>query len=319
MFPEIERTLQNEGIVFEKNVELRTKTWIHRGGKCLLFIEPKSKKELQFVASLLVNKCIKFRIFGETSNVYIRNESNIDVVVSILKCNKYVINEPAIECEPGVRVVHLARAALKLGIEGFECLTALPGTVAGALVNNSSCEHNSISKLLISATVINEKGEVEIWHYEDFAFDFRTSTIKRKERKVCIVGVVLNLRFGDLEELKRIEKQCRKRRAMRVEGYSNNLGCTVNATRPISIWYRFLLRLCGCILRLLLTKPEDRGRKTIEYMCFLSGYKDITQYISHKNPIIYMWLDEGADLCFPRYLSFMNKVYGCGKTEIELI
>ena len=54
-------------------------------------------------------------------------------------------------------------------------------------------------------------------------------------------------------------------------------------------------------------------------ICTLTGYKSIAPYVSLKNPIIFSWIDEGADTAFPLYLEFMMKVYKTDKTEIEII
>ena len=51
----------------------------------------------------------------------------------------------------------------------------------------------------------------------------------------------------------------------------------------------------------------------------LAGYKEVEPYVSDKNPIVYMWLDDNADTQFERYLEFMEKVYKTKYLEIQII
>lgn len=51
----------------------------------------------------------------------------------------------------------------------------------------------------------------------------------------------------------------------------------------------------------------------------ISGFKDVEPYVSDKNPIVFMWLDENADKVFDRYLLFMEKVYRTNKIEIQIV
>jgi hypothetical protein len=66
--------------------------------------------------------------------------------------------------------------------------------------------------------------------------------------------------------------------------------------------------------------PEEKKRYIKKrVLCFISGYNTIARYVSDKNPVIFMWLDEGADSAYPLYIEFMRKVYKTDKIEIEVI
>lgn len=314
--------LESHSIAYETNVDLRNRTWIHRGGIAGLFISPLSAEELEIAVIYLYVNHIRFLLIGHTSNLYILNECNIPVVVSTAKCRKYLIEGDKLYCESGVGVINLSKKMIKEGFQGFEYLTGLPGTIGAALVNNSSCRDNSISGLLISAKVVLKDGATKTIYPDDFKFEFRNSVFKKGEIEGTIISAVLSVQKGDAAELQQIAKQNDKDRAKRLEGHANNLGCTVNRcfiNGRMSIWLRVLM-----ILNRLLVSPfiktEDAKRiQRRDLICSVTGYKQIAPYVSSKNPIIFSWHNEGADAAFPLYLDFMRKVYKTDKIEIQII
>lgn len=314
--------LNSQGIAYELSVDLKTKTWIRRGGIADIFITPKSASELENVAKYLYANNIKFQLLGHTSNVYILNTTNIPVVVSTRLCNKYEIQDDSIYCEAGASVITLSRNMLAYGIKGFEYLTGLPGTIGAALVNNSSCKTNSIADLLISAKVLLKHGEIKTYYPDDFGYAFRTSVLKRKEIEGTIISAILRLDYGDISNLQEIAKTNDEERAIILEGYKHNLGCTmnscfINGSMPPIL--RLLLFVQTRFYRLIGFKEEIIKDRRKMLLCNLTGYKSIVPYVSSKNPIIFMWLDDRADQAFPKYLEFMRKVYKTDKVEIEII
>lgn len=314
--------LSSHEIAFEENVDLKKRTWIHRGGTAEVFILPSNADELKSLVQFLYVNNIEFKLFGHTSNIYVRNETNIPVVVSTTKCNKYTIEADHINCEAGVSVIKLAKDMVSQGVKGFECLTGLPGTVAAALVNNSSCKENNISELLISAVVVLNDGSIVEYKSDDFKFAFRTSVFKQSEVKGTIISVCLKLDHSDVIMLQRKAEQNALDRARRLDGHAKNLGCTVNRTFSLG---RMPLkyRLPALIIKLWC---KVVGKSNVTYnsvsnklLCDLSGCQTAYPYISKKNTIVFMWLDEKADDAFPVYLDYMKKVYKTDKMEIEVL
>lgn len=162
--------LDTQKIQYETHVDLKKRTWIHRGGIAGIYISPASADELETIVSFLYSEDISFLLIGHTSNLYILNECNIPVVVSTAKCRYFQIEDGQLFCEAGVGVINLSKQMIKQGIKGFEYLTGLPGTIGAALVNNSSCRENSISELLVSARVVLKDGSIKIFLPEDFKY-----------------------------------------------------------------------------------------------------------------------------------------------------
>jgi UDP-N-acetylenolpyruvoylglucosamine reductase len=314
--------LNENTICFEENVNLSLRTWIHRGGIAKIFIIPSSSKELEQVCHFLYENKYDFLILGHTSNLYIHNEYNPEIVVSTKMCNSYNEGEDYVECECGVSVVKLAKYYLCEGYSGLEYLTELPGTIAAALHNNSSCKENSVSALLISANVLVANGTIETWMPTDFQFSFRGSCLKSGFRRGVIISAKLKKIRGDKDALQKIAKSNKQDREERLEGPRQNLGCTFNrpfSNEKMSFLYKTSTILFTSLLRLLMIKEAHRQKIEKKFLLSITGYRDLCPYISDFNLITFIWSDSKADEKFPRYVEFMHNVMKTDSVEIQEI
>lgn len=314
--------LITHNIKYEENIDLKKKTWIHRGGMCNLFISPSNASQLETLVQYLYQNELKFQLLGHTSNVYILNSTNIPIVVSTIKCNKYEVVDNHILCEAGASVIHLAKNMISQGISGFEYLTGLPGTIGAAICNNSSCKQNSISSLLVSAEVMLSNGQKVSMTAEQMEFKFRTSIFKEKRIDGVILNATLRADRDDAEKLMKIAHENNIERKRILEGHAQNLGCTVNRcfiNGRMPLKYSIPNRIFYVLLKICRVKELVIRKYSKNFLCIISGYSTVAPYISNINNIIFVWYDEGADKEFPRYLEFMRKVFKTDKVEIEVI
>lgn len=321
----IEAYLTDKAIFYEKDVDLRKKTWIHRGGKALYYIKPQNVGELKDLIIFLNSNSIDYLVVGHTSNIYIRNSSDIDVVVSTLNCNRFEIKKKDgivyLECDCGVSVKQLSLNMIEKGISGFEYLTELPGTVGAAIYNNSSCKTNSISKLLIEIDLLTNEGEITI-QAEDLHFGYRTSDLKQKIIKGTIIRLRLNISYANPILLKQISEEYKRERKSKLEGNSKNLGCTVNrmfSNGGLDLKYLIPLKLYTFYLHLFYRKRSDRIRLYNHALLRITGYSRLIPYVSDKQMITFMWSDDGADEMFNDYIIFMKEKCKTNSVEIEII
>ena len=285
----IKSYLDANRIPYEINVDLKKKTWIHRGGIAGIYITPESSEELEKVVLFLYRNNIKFLLVGHTSNIYILNSCNIPVVISTIKCRNYIVKDNKVYCEAGVGVIQLSKQMIQNGYKGFEYLTGLPGTVGAALVNNSSCKSNSISELLIIAKVVLSDGTIKYFNKEDFKYDFRTSIFKNAEIQGVILSAELLLQQGNIDELTKISKDNIEDRNRYLGHNSKNLGCTVNRcfiNGDMPMWIQFFSRLYSIIIRLSVGSRYKRRELVKNFICWISGYKSVAPYINSNSIII---------------------------------
>ncbi len=80
--------------------------------------------------------------------------------------------------ESGAPTAGTARRLVAQGYGGLVWAEGLPGTIGGALYGNAGCYGGDMAHALIRAFVLRD-GEVEEWPVERFAYDYRTSALKR--------------------------------------------------------------------------------------------------------------------------------------------
>lgn len=315
--------LSESGIKYETNVSLKTKTWISRGGIAYYYIIPSNKQELLTVIRYLYLNNLKFTILGHTSNTYIYNSCNIDIVVTTKMVNEYELLNNTLYCSAGVSVIKLANDMVRRGIKGFEFLTDLPGTVGAAICNNSSCKDNSISKLLSSIDVILSDGRVISMKASELGFGYRTSIFKTQTINGVILGAYLKINLANKKEnLKDLAIENKKYRDENLEGPKFNLGCTVNKifeNGKMPIIYRLLLKFYSLFLKIAEKDENKRRVKSKNFVCQITGYKQLSPYVSSKNVSIFLWKDENADRVFDTYLEFMERIYKTKSVEISIL
>ena len=312
--------LNENRIKYETSIDLRKKTWIHRGGIASFFVSPSKSIELEKVVSYLYHYNITHLIIGSSSNIYILNSTNFPVVVSTLSCNSYEVKDELIECECGVQVSKLAKQMIDLGIKGFEYLTKLPGTVGAAIYNNSSCKNNSISELLVDVEIATPYGIKKI-PAEELHFTFRSSDLKKHTLEGVILKARLRKEYGNKEQLEKLSKANELERKKTLEGPARNLGCTVHkayCNGPMPFQYRIPYLIYSKIVSLLVKDDLKRKRLSKAFLLTITGHSGLNPYISNYLSLTFIWKDDEADNHFDEYLEFMKNIYKTDKIEIEI-
>ena len=73
----------------------------------------------------------------------------------------------------------MGNAALEASLTGFEFAAGIPGTVGGAVVMNAGAYGGEMKDILVSATVLTDKGEVLQLTNEELELGYRTSIIAK--------------------------------------------------------------------------------------------------------------------------------------------
>lgn len=330
MCEEINQFFDLNHIEYAENVSLAKKTWIHRGPTVPLYITPSTVDELKNVVVFLCEKKKDFKVIGHTSNLYFKDTYCTNAIISTRKMTSYVEKEGQLICDAGVNVSQLAKQCVERGIMGFEGLVGLPGTVAAAVVNNSSCFKCSIFDLLIDvdALLIESDGTCSFRTIkrDELGFIHRSSAIKRGELNAIVLKVRLKVnKTSNIEELKQKSQNNIDLRKKTQEGKAYNLGSIFSGYRSIPIKMTDLgLKKAPQVFIFKLREHFKRNDakyklKRNAYLLTLFGYKDIIPYVSKKNINCFMWLDEGADRAFGRYYEFMHRYADCNPLEIEVL
>jgi len=177
-YSELKKNLQGE---LRENFDLSKSNWLGIGGKANFFFKPKDLKDLQIFLRNN-NKHFPIIVIGSGSNLLIRDKGFDGVVIKFGKDFDYIkINNNIINCGPATPKSILAEYAANNNLTGFEFLYCIPGTVAGGVVMNSGCYGSDISKVVLSVTVIDMNGEIEVISNKDINFSYRHSSLTKNQ------------------------------------------------------------------------------------------------------------------------------------------
>ena len=192
------------GSSLSKNTSMSKYSWFNLGGPAEYLFKPDNKQQL--IEFLRENKIHKLKIFiiGAGSNTLIRDKGIKGVVIKLGKGfgGINLINKNTIEVGASVLDRKVANFAKENNISDFEFLSCIPGSIGGAVIMNSGCYENDISKVLRSIKVIDidECIEKEIKR-EEIEFYYRGTNLSNK---FIITSVIMR---GSLGVKEKIEKK----------------------------------------------------------------------------------------------------------------
>lgn len=168
------------GESLNQNVKLANYSWFNIGGKAKYFFKPKNKNELiEFLKETKKND-IKTIFLGAGSNTLFRDNGFKGAVIKLGKNFKYIrqIKNDTLEVGAATPDHMVASFAKDNSLANFEFLSCIPGSIGGAIIMNSGCFDNDISKILISIQVIDKEKcqEFEI-QSEDIKFVYRGTNL----------------------------------------------------------------------------------------------------------------------------------------------
>lgn len=311
-------TIANQRV--KHNVALSSRTWIHRGGIVENYFQPLSVEELRSIALYLYFQNENFDVIGHTSNMYFLNTYNVKNLIDTRKVlAPYHIEKNILRVAAGEPTAKIAKYLTNKGISGYEGLIDIPGTIAGAVVNNSGSYGCGIESILREVELLTSTGEVKIIKNADLLYSKRSSALKRGEIKGVILWVYLDIsRYEPIEILRNKVYLYHADRELTQEGRTHNLGSTYCVLQ-----YKHNLRnytVKGIIKMLQIIGTNSTKQKRIQKYLYLLLYRQtkLSHYISDKNLGCFIWADMGADIAFPHYMEFMEKVFYRPTMEIEI-
>ena len=174
----------NKSIIgsFFYDYDLKKTNWFGLGGAADFFFKKNSLNELiTFVKTF--NQDFPIKIIGAGSNILIRDGGFKGAIIKLGKnfSNISKLNDTTLICGASALDRKLSEFAMEQGIEGFEFLSCIPGTIGGAIRMNSGCYSNDISKCLISIQVVNKSGSIQSINAKQINFFYRGSDLPKEQ------------------------------------------------------------------------------------------------------------------------------------------
>lgn len=195
-----------------QNVDLSKYTTYKLKANADYMIYPESINELIKLIKYLKEKNIKYKIIGGGSNLIFESNYN-GVLIKLDSFDKLIIEDTKIKVGAGYNLMKLALKTCRLGLTGMEFATGIPGTVGGAIYNNSGAYKSDMGYIVESITVLTPELEIKKLYNKDLKYHYRTSFLKDNPDYVCLEATII-LKHGDKQEILSVIEDRKSRRLM---------------------------------------------------------------------------------------------------------
>jgi len=206
----------------QEKVILAPYTSARIGGPADYLIDARSADELAEIVTKLWNAESPFIILGGGSNILF-SDLGVRGVVVLNRAKAVRFDEgdqPAVWCESGAVLSNVAHRTVAQGLGGLEWAATVPGTVGGAVYGNAGAFESDIAHDLIRTDILDETGR-NWWSVEKLEYGYRTSVLKRLNKKAIILSAEFRLILSTTEETQsRMEQFSAKRKATQPPGAS---------------------------------------------------------------------------------------------------
>jgi UDP-N-acetylmuramate dehydrogenase len=146
-----------------KNEKLSSYSWFNLGGNADYFFKANDKNHLKEFLQEADSKNLKVTILGAGSNTLFRDNGVRGAVVKLGKEFSFIkkIDENTLEVGAATLDRKVANYAKDNSLKNLEFLSCIPGSIGGAVIMNSGCYDNDISKIIISINVLDKKKMIE--------------------------------------------------------------------------------------------------------------------------------------------------------------
>ena len=230
---------------FTQQVNLSNYSWFNLGGNAEFFFKPSSKNQLiDFLAEAKKNN-LKITLLGAGSNTLFRDNGVKGVVIKLGSNFSFIklIDKEIIEVGAATLDRKLANFAKDNNLSNFEFLSCIPGSIGGAVVMNSGCYENDISKILLSVQVIDtinlEEKEVK---KKDIKFLYRGTNLSKN---FIIISAKFKGLINDKEKIEKKQSDFIKKKKLSQPSQIKTCGSTFkNIDNEKKAW--MLIKEAGC-------------------------------------------------------------------------
>ena len=219
-----------------EEVLLAPMTHIRIGGPAAFFVEPKTEEAVCHVVRVAREFDLPLYLLGGGSNVLVPTEGLPGLTMSLAPLNRVMRDDNRVTAGGAVTLPALIRGTKDLGLAGLELLIGIPAVVGGAVAMNAGTHDTETFEHLVSITVVNETGDLEVLARDQLQPSYRDGGLGEK----IVVQATFELESDSPQAIfKRMETSLKRR----------------NATQPVTE------KCVGCVFR----NPEgDAAGRLIE-------------------------------------------------------
>jgi UDP-N-acetylmuramate dehydrogenase len=187
------------GKVYENEPLANHTTW-RIGGPADVLVIPSNRESLIRAVKQLHDLQVPWRAIGRGSNLLVRDRGIRGVVFKISDVlDDLRFDGNTVHVGAGYSFIKLALLATRQGLTGMEFAGGIPGNVGGAVYMNAGAHGSDISRILKSAEILLETGELVQYTAEQLQFSYRTSILQ--STSAIVMEVIFELEYGDRKEI----------------------------------------------------------------------------------------------------------------------
>ncbi len=238
------------------NEPMSKHTWLSLGGPAEYFVQPRSLDELKCVARRCRESDVPMHVLGSGANLLVSDGGVTGAVIHLTggEFTDVVWSGGSLKAGGGADMGKIVLQAVRKGMGGMECLTGIPGTVAGCVKMNAGGAFGDIGSIVESVDVMDSDGECFTRHRSDLDFGYRSTNIAA----TFVLGATFTLVEDDPH---RILQQTK-----RIWIYKKN-------TQPLGD------SSCGCIFK----NPRGMSAGALIDRAGLKGHRVGGAYVSKKH------------------------------------
>lgn len=225
-----------------QQVVLSEHSHIRIGGPAEFFLEPATEQDVALVVRVCHELQLPLYFLGGGSNLLIADEGVRGVVLTLRKLNRVVRDQSRITAGAGTTLPSLIRSTKDVGLKGLELLIGIPAQVGGAVAMNAGTKDTEVFEHLVSLTLVNPNGEVEVWGRDQMKPSYRNGGLRDR----VVLDATWELEEDDPQEIFRRLEAALKRRNATQPVTEKSVGCVF--TNPQGDSAGRLIEEAGCKL-----------------------------------------------------------------------
>ena len=208
----------------KKDEPLAKHTYFKLGGPADYLYEANTLDELVAYVQSAITYKIPYIVIGGGSNILVTDAGFRGLVIKNkskeihlkgfaggVEKGKLDLKEAIVEADSGVPANHLIRYTLDQGLSGLEDMLGLPGSVGGAVYNNSHHLGHLFGDHLIEVLVLALDSKIKKYTQAECKFDYDYSIFHKT--KEIVLSASFQMKRGDKDALWEVANAAVKRRA----------------------------------------------------------------------------------------------------------
>ncbi len=161
-------------------VKLSNLSWYKIGGFADVIVEPNSVQMVSELVRYLKANNVLYTVIGDTSNILFDDDGYRGVLIKISSAlGKLEFHEGGrLTAGAGLWVPCYVRNVINHELTGCVHAIGIPGTLGGLVMMNGGSQRKGIGEQLLSATIIDEFGDVKTYSKEECRFNYRSSYLQ---------------------------------------------------------------------------------------------------------------------------------------------